>query len=86
MLFHDGIGCADREGRVPAEQLNTTATVNLEKVETNWTVTSIHLDVRGKIPWGDQAIWDKATAAAKRGCPISQLLNTIVTMDAILDV
>ena len=69
-----------------AEELNTTATVNLEKVETNWTVTSIHLDVRGKIPGGDQAIWDTATAAAKSGCPIFQLINTIITMEATLEV
>lgn len=69
-----------------AEQLNTTATVNLEKVERNWTVTSIHLDVRGKIPQGDQVIWDKATAAAKIGCPISQLLNTTITMNATLKI
>ena len=27
----------------------------------------------------------KATAAAKAGCPISQLLNTTITMDAILE-
>jgi osmotically inducible protein OsmC len=69
-----------------AEQLNTTATVTLEKVEANWTVTSIHLDVRGKIPRGDQATWNKATAAAKSSCPISRLINTIITMEATLDV
>lgn len=69
-----------------AEQLNTTATVTIEKVETNWTVTSIHLNVRGKIPQGDLAIWEKATAAAKSGCPISKLLNATITMDAKLEV
>ena len=69
-----------------AEQLNTTATVTIEKIETNWTVTSVHLNVRGKISQGDQAVWDKATAAAKSGCPISKLLNTTITMDAKLEV
>jgi osmotically inducible protein OsmC len=70
----------------PAERLDTTATVNIEQVEADWRITSIHLNVRGKISHGDQAIWDQATAAAKSGCPISQLLNTIITMDAKLEV
>lgn len=60
--------------------------MNIEKVETNWTVTSIHLNVRGKILQGDQAIWEKATTVAKSGCPISQLFNTTITMDAKLNV
>lgn len=70
----------------PAEQLDTTATVNIERAEADWRVTSIHLNVRGKISHGNQAIWNQATAAAKSGCPISQLLNTIITMDAKLEV
>ena len=69
-----------------AEKLDTKATVNFEKVENNWKVTSIHLDVRGKVPRGDQATWEKATAAAKNGCPISQLLKTTITMNAKLEV
>jgi len=68
-----------------AERLDTTATVNFKKVK-KWKVTSIHLDVRGKVPRGDQATWEKATAAAQKGCPISQLLKTTITMNAKLEV
>jgi len=71
-------------GLVP-EQLNTTATVTFEKLEAGWTVTQIHLDVKGKVPKADQSAWEKATAAAKTGCPISRLLNTTITMDAKLE-
>ena len=67
------------------QQLNTTATVSFEKVDAGWTVTQIHLDVKGKVPNADQAAWDKATQAAKAGCPISRLLNTTITMDAKLE-
>ena len=67
------------------QQLNTTATVTLEKVDAGWSVTQIHLDVKGKVPNADQAAWEKATQAAKTGCPISKLLNTKITMDAKLE-
>jgi osmotically inducible protein OsmC len=48
-------------------------------------VTGIHLSVKGKVPKADKAAWDKATEAAKVGCPISRLLNTTITMDAKLE-
>ncbi|WP_447600339.1 OsmC family protein [Nitrospira sp. Nam80] len=67
------------------QQLSTTATVTFEKLDAGWTVTQIHLDVKGKVPNADQAAWDKATQAAKTGCPISKLLNTKITMDAKLE-
>ena len=68
-----------------AERLATTATVTMDKVEAGWTVTGIHLSVKGKVPKADKAAWDKATEAAKAGCPISRLLNTTITMDAKLE-
>jgi osmotically inducible protein OsmC len=43
------------------------------------------LDVKGKVPKADQAAWDKATQAAKTGCPISRLLNTTVNMQSKLE-
>jgi osmotically inducible protein OsmC len=67
------------------ETLETTATLSFEKQEPGWTVTGIRLDVKGKVPKADQAAWDKATQAAKTGCPISRLLNTVITMDAKLE-
>lgn len=67
------------------EKLSTTATVTFDKLEVGWTVTNILLSVRGKVPKADLAAWDKATQAAKTGCPISRLLNTTITMDAKLE-
>ena len=67
------------------ERLSTTATMTFDKLEAGWTVTNILLSVRGKVPKADLAAWDKATQAAKTGCPISQLLNTTITMDAKLE-
>jgi osmotically inducible protein OsmC len=71
-------------GLTPQELL-TTATVTFEKLDAGWTVTQIHLDVKGKVPKADQAAWEKATQGAKTGCPISRLLNTKITMEAKLE-
>jgi lipoyl-dependent peroxiredoxin len=68
-----------------ADQLETTATLSFEKLEAGWTVTQIHLDVRGRVPKADAEAWEKATAAAKAGCPISRLLNATITMNAKLE-
>ena len=68
-----------------ADKLETTATLSFEKLEAGWTVTQIHLDVRGQVAKADVATWEKATAAAKAGCPISRLLNTTITMNAKLE-
>jgi osmotically inducible protein OsmC len=67
------------------QELRTTATVTFEKLDAGWTVTQIHLDVKGKVPNADQAAWEKATQGAKTGCPISRLLNTKITMEAKLE-
>jgi lipoyl-dependent peroxiredoxin len=73
------------EAGLVAEKLETTASVTFDKLEAGWTVTQIHLEVRGHIPKSDAAAWEKATQAAKTGCPISRLLNTTITMDAKLE-
>jgi osmotically inducible protein OsmC len=67
-----------------ADSIDTTATVSLEKLESGFAVTSVHLEVRAKIPGADQSKFDEAAKKAKEGCPISKLLNTKITMDAKL--
>jgi osmotically inducible protein OsmC len=67
-----------------AESIDTKASLTFEKTDAGFTVTSIHLDVRVKIPGADQAKFDEAAQNAKKGCPISRLLNTNITMDAKL--
>lgn len=67
-----------------AESIDTKASLTFEKTDAGFTVTSIHLDVSVKIPGADQAKFDEATQNAKKGCPISRLLNTNITMDAKL--
>lgn len=70
---------------MPPETIRTTATLTMDTVENNWTVTQSHLDVTVRIPNGDQSKFQAAASAAKAGCPISRLLNTKITMDARLE-
>ncbi len=66
------------------ERVETKATATFDKTDAGWAVTSMHLDVTAKVPKADKATFDKAAEAAEKGCPISRLLNTKITMAAKL--
>ena len=68
-----------------AQALDTTATVTLEKLDSGFAVTTIHLQVKAKIPGADKTKFDLAAKNAKEGCPISKLFNAKITMDAELE-
>ena len=68
-----------------AAEINTTATVTLEKTDAGFSVTKVHLDVSAKVPGGEQSAFETAANNAKAGCPISRLLNAEITMDAKLE-
>lgn len=72
------------EAGMKAESIDTTATVSLEKTEGGFSITAVHLDVKAKIPGADKAKFDEATANAKKGCPVSRVLNAKISMDASL--
>jgi len=57
----------------------------MEKLDSGWAITAIHLDVKAKIPNADEAAFQKAAADAKAGCPVSKVLNAQITMSAKLD-
>jgi osmotically inducible protein OsmC len=67
-----------------AQSIDTKATLTLDKTEAGFTITSVHLDVKAKIPGADQAKFDEAAQNAKKGCPVSRVLNASITMDAQL--
>ncbi len=65
--------------------INTTATLSLEKLESGWAITTVHLDVVGRVPNADEAAFQKAAENAKAGCPVSKVLNAKITMTAKLE-
>jgi osmotically inducible protein OsmC len=68
-----------------AESIKTTATVRLEKIDAGFAITSVHLDVRAKVPGADRQAFKKAANNAKAGCPVSKVLNAEITMEANLE-
>jgi|SRR5579862_2449629 len=67
-----------------AESIDTTATVTLEKVGDGFSITRVHLDLKAKIPGADKAKFDEATQNAKKGCPVSKVLNADISLNAQL--
>jgi len=80
MAFSAQLGNA---GLTP-ESIDTSASLTFEKLEAGFTVTSIHLQTKAKVPGASKEAFDTAAANAKAGCPISRLLNTTITLDAQL--
>ena len=65
--------------------IETTATLTMEKLDSGWTITAVHLDVVGRVPKADDAAFQKAAENAKSGCPVSKVLNAKITMNAKLE-
>ena len=70
---------------ITPEKIETSAAVSLEKLDSGWTVTQVHLDVRAKISGADNTAFEAAAETAKKNCPISRLLNAKISMQATLE-
>lgn len=68
-----------------AESISTTATVSLEKTDAGFAITSVHLDVKAKVPGASEETFEKAANNAKNGCPVSKVLNAEITMDTTFE-
>ncbi len=82
--FSMALSGALAEHGMTADEIKTTATVSLEKVDGDFTITKSHLDLTAKIPGADQAAFKKAAENAKTNCPVSRLLKAEITLDAKL--
>ena len=68
-----------------ADQLDTTCTITLDKTDGGFGITESHLELKAKIPGASTDAFEKATQAAKAGCPVSKLFNTKITLAAHLE-
>ena len=74
----------EKVGLTP-ENIDSKATVSLDKVETGFAVTTSHLEVTVKLANPDKSKFERAAEAAKVGCPISKLIAAAkITLDAKL--
>jgi len=67
------------------DQIATTATLTLEKLDAGWTISKIHLDVSARVPGASADAFASAAASAKTNCPVSRVLKADITMSAKLE-
>ena len=68
-----------------ADSIKTTATVTLDKDDSGFSITAVHLDLTAKIPGIDNEKFQELANKTKLGCPISKVLNAEITLDAKLE-
>jgi osmotically inducible protein OsmC len=71
--------------KLTADQIATTATLTLEKLDAGWTISKIHLDVSARVPGASAEAFQTAAASAEKNCPVSRLLKAEITMTAKLE-
>jgi len=70
----------------PPDEIATSATVSGSMGDSGFSITDVHLTVKGKVPGIDEETFRQAAQKAKEICPISKLLNSSIdiTLDATL--
>lgn len=72
------------EAGFTATQMDTTATVTLEKQAEGFAITAVHLVLKAAVPGASDSAFQELAAKAKAGCPVSKLLKAEITLDASL--
>lgn len=72
------------EAGLTAERMETKATVSLDKLDSGFAITAIHLDLSATIPGADDAKFQELATKAKENCPVSKLFDTEITLSAKL--
>ena len=69
---------------VTAQELSTKATLTMDQVAGNWTITTIHLDLTGRVPGIDAAKFEEIAKEAKANCPVSRVLKADISLSVQL--
>lgn len=72
------------EQNLTPESIHTEATTIMEKQGEGFAITTIELKTRAKVPGADKDSFEKAAQSAKDNCPISNLFNAEIKLDAQL--
>ena len=64
----------------PAQKLVVNAVCAFEQVGGGFKITTMDLDVRGKVPGLDQGGFEQVARQAEQGCPVSNALRNNVEM------
>jgi osmotically inducible protein OsmC len=67
-------GVLGRQGHTPQE-IRTRATLTLNKGDSGFKITRLHLETEGNVPGLDVTAFKQAAESAKDNCPVSVLLK-----------
>lgn len=74
----------EQRGHTP-QSIETEAACSVEKIGDGFTITTMRLTTRGKVPGIDEATFQEAANAARDGCPVSRALAGVqIEMEAHL--
>ncbi len=68
------------EAGFTADDITVTCAITFE----NGVITESHLDLKATVPGISKEKFEASAADAKENCPISKLLNTKITLEAVL--
>lgn len=74
----------EKEGYT-ADTLKVDAELSLDKKDNGWAITRIALKLDAKVPGIENEKFDELAQGAKKGCPVSKVLNTEITLDYTLN-
>jgi lipoyl-dependent peroxiredoxin len=66
------------------KKIETHAEVTLEKGDSGYEITRIHLSVVADVPGADAEKFKEIANKTKSGCPVSKLVKAEITLDAKL--
>ena len=73
-------GALSKAGHQP-ESIDTSATVNLRKVEGGFEIHKIRLVTKARVPGLSDDEFQQAAQGAKEGCPVSKALAAVETIE-----
>lgn len=69
----------------PPQRIQASSHVAIEKVEGDWAVTGIRLEVEAHVPGASQGDFDRLAEDARANCPIARALRAVpITLKANL--
>lgn len=71
--------------KLKADSIETTCTITLDREGDGFAIKRSHLVLTAKIPGASQDAFNRATQAAKEGCPVSKLYDTEITLETKLE-
>jgi osmotically inducible protein OsmC len=83
LLLHDGGVCTGGAGFTLTE-LNVGVAVTIEPEGQGFRISRSALTLRAKVPGLDEATFARMASEAEKNCPVSKVLNAVITLDAKL--